>query len=603
MIDPVSMAAFAAQLLRLITQWMTVNGTPVTRDERWAMARRLHSRVEAERLRVYNETVAQLREQAPGIRPAPLEPYRLVALVSAIERATGAEPPPNLRRARTDRAEQAAAAQPESAPTEGQRESQPQQRREPTSRVRVTGGQQARRSRVTVVAPADLDPQSRRESRSRVVVTAANRRDPAVVREVAARASATVERHVRQADRETIIATADRAGEEIGWARVLSGAENCPWCAMLASRGPVYRSDKSALSVVGGRRGQTRGSRDLGEAYHDNCDCDAVLVREGEDWAGREEFERLQRMWTAATAVHPRDATRAFNRSWRRIQRHPELEDAYNTLWAEATEGLEGSAALRAFASAARNNPPAALDPGRRRPEGGEEAPPADPENPQPGPDDTDPPSLPPDNGAATPAPDEDPFEGLIYPHPWTVRQNLDGLSREQRAEIANYAVGGYHAVNDTLRGRRPSTPDIDERIELLRTAMEANPLQQSYRVTRTAEIVDLDLGDQRIDESLVGKALTERAFMSTSGHRQPPYLMKRVDPVVLELIVPEGTPAIAIDDNLTTLSMVERERELLLIDGLSFVVLSVGTIDYDEKPGVPLIRAMILPTRRGVNR
>lgn len=370
MIEPTALTVWAAQVARLIVRYMTTYGVPTTRDQRWALARRLHPTVEQMRREAYARTSAQLR--AEGLRPAPMAPYRPSALVAAIERATDAEP--YVRPGRRDEGplervepQTSAAADPEPS-IDPAPEQAPERNAEQRARVRVTAPSQQPRARVQIrVAANDLDPRSRAAARSRVVVTDANRRDPAVVRTVTERVTATVERHIRQVDRETIIDTANSSADEIGWARVLSGAENCAFCAMLASRGPVYRSDKSALSVVGDRRGRTRGSRELGERYHDHCDCDAVLVREGQDWAGREEFERLRRLWVAASAAHGTDTTRAFNRSWRRIQRHPELEDEYDRLWAESTEGLtDDGEKLRAFAAAVKDNPPAALEAARR---------------------------------------------------------------------------------------------------------------------------------------------------------------------------------------------------------------------------------------------
>ncbi|MFD1277455.1 hypothetical protein ACFQ51_52830 [Streptomyces kaempferi] len=48
-----------------------------------------------------------------------------------------------------------------------------------------------------------------------------------------------------------------------GWSRVTDG-DPCAWCAMLASRGPVYKSAKTAGDP---RRG--------GSTYHDHCACQA----------------------------------------------------------------------------------------------------------------------------------------------------------------------------------------------------------------------------------------------------------------------------------------------------------------------------------------
>jgi len=48
-----------------------------------------------------------------------------------------------------------------------------------------------------------------------------------------------------------------------GWARV-TDSDPCAWCAMLASRGPVYKTAKTAGDP---RRG--------GNSYHDHCACQA----------------------------------------------------------------------------------------------------------------------------------------------------------------------------------------------------------------------------------------------------------------------------------------------------------------------------------------
>lgn len=72
-------------------------------------------------------------------------------------------------------------------------------------------------------------------------------------------------------------------------------ANCCAFCGMLASRGAVYHSEASAGAVVGRgvaipatkRRGgqakgiRPRGSRRMGEKYHDHCYCSIVPVKRG----------------------------------------------------------------------------------------------------------------------------------------------------------------------------------------------------------------------------------------------------------------------------------------------------------------------------------
>lgn len=89
----------------------------------------------------------------------------------------------------------------------------------------------------------------------------------------AMRGSAT--RAIFDASRDTVLDNAEREG--VRYARYAS-ATACGFCRMLASRGGEYRSEAAALTVVARRR---RGTRPLGERYHDNCKCLAVPVRDG----------------------------------------------------------------------------------------------------------------------------------------------------------------------------------------------------------------------------------------------------------------------------------------------------------------------------------
>ncbi|HET6865459.1 MAG TPA: hypothetical protein VFH80_06030 [Solirubrobacteraceae bacterium] len=79
-----------------------------------------------------------------------------------------------------------------------------------------------------------------------------------------------------------------------------ASANACAFCALLASRGPVYHSEASALTVGGrgtdvatnvgrtrGRKAQgvkPRGTQALGDRYHDDCHCTAVEVFPGQHY-------------------------------------------------------------------------------------------------------------------------------------------------------------------------------------------------------------------------------------------------------------------------------------------------------------------------------
>jgi hypothetical protein len=94
---------------------------------------------------------------------------------------------------------------------------------------------------------------------------------------------------------DTIVGNAAVDPAPVGYQRV-PRAGCCAFCGMLASRGASYSSESAAGGVLGrgvpvektrGRRGgqgrgiSPRGSRQLGERFHDACKCRAVPVTEG----------------------------------------------------------------------------------------------------------------------------------------------------------------------------------------------------------------------------------------------------------------------------------------------------------------------------------
>ena len=87
---------------------------------------------------------------------------------------------------------------------------------------------------------------------------------------------------------------ARRMARPARWARMLTGAENCAFCVMLAARGAVYESDEEA-------RGSVLRKKDGGLAYvyHDHCDCIAVPVY-SKAWDGARTARHLQELYEQA---------------------------------------------------------------------------------------------------------------------------------------------------------------------------------------------------------------------------------------------------------------------------------------------------------------
>lgn len=134
---------------------------------------------------------------------------------------------------------------------------------------------------------------------------------------MARKMAGAVQRQTMDGDRKTTHLTIDHNRVIVGWRRVSDG-NPCAWCAMLISRGAVYKSNRSATSVVG-RRGNPRGAgpqaRALGQSYHDHDGCTAVPLYEDEDEPA--DVQDLQDEWDRITAgLSGREAVNAWRRHW-----------------------------------------------------------------------------------------------------------------------------------------------------------------------------------------------------------------------------------------------------------------------------------------------
>lgn len=122
--------------------------------------------------------------------------------------------------------------------------------------------------------------------------------------------SGAAARHVLNGGRDMATTAVAHDKTALGWARVTS-LNPCSFCAVLAGRGPVYKSRATAELTT------LRSKRGAGQPYHDNCACTAepVFSRKA-DWPGRaKEFEQL---WKDSTkGVSGQDALNAFRTAYR----------------------------------------------------------------------------------------------------------------------------------------------------------------------------------------------------------------------------------------------------------------------------------------------
>lgn len=126
----------------------------------------------------------------------------------------------------------------------------------------------------------------------------------------------------------------EKQPRRVRWARVATGAETCSWCLMLVSRGPVYRSARTAgLQLDHTEAVEVSRQVDDGASledvllphmnrWHDGCDCKVVPVFD-ENWSGRDQWLAAEALWKRVTKGIDRDKINAF----RRAVENGELDD------------------------------------------------------------------------------------------------------------------------------------------------------------------------------------------------------------------------------------------------------------------------------------
>lgn len=117
--------------------------------------------------------------------------------------------------------------------------------------------------------------------------------------------SGATSRLVLSGGRETVHRSVEADPRAVGYIRV-TDEDPCGFCAMLASRGPVYKSLKTA--------GDTRGG---GKRYHDHDACFAAPVYEGSDNEWTRRSADLSDQWARVTAgLSGEQARNAWRSYW-----------------------------------------------------------------------------------------------------------------------------------------------------------------------------------------------------------------------------------------------------------------------------------------------
>jgi hypothetical protein len=135
-------------------------------------------------------------------------------------------------------------------------------------------------------------------------------------RKAGSRQAAVAERITKNAARGLVYSLGEYDGAVIGWARFSTTGTPCGWCAMLLSRGAVYKSARNA---------QHQGKNQDEDKYHDNCNCIAVPLffegqYDGSDIFGlNKEYDRLWQNGDRANGLPKNPSLEVWRSYFRRM--------------------------------------------------------------------------------------------------------------------------------------------------------------------------------------------------------------------------------------------------------------------------------------------
>jgi len=114
-----------------------------------------------------------------------------------------------------------------------------------------------------------------------------------------------IQRHITYSGRTTIALNALRDPLRPRFGRVPTGARTCTWCAMLASRGFVYATARTAGEIA--------------DHFHDDCDCQIVSLFDAdashiEGYDPDQLFDRYEQARAAADSSDPKAIAAAMRR-------------------------------------------------------------------------------------------------------------------------------------------------------------------------------------------------------------------------------------------------------------------------------------------------
>jgi len=157
------------------------------------------------------------------------------------------------------------------------------------------------------------------------------------------------------------------------------------------------------------------------------------------------------------------------------------------------------------------------------------------------------------------------------------LRHSLDGATAAERDALRTYSSKRYREINGALRGQTPMTPEIEDIVGNIDSALQRHPLEGPVKLRRAVGPDEFRVPQPSEVFSKLGKAFVEQAYYSTSVDWDWPNR-----PIYLDVIVPAGVGLFA--TYMAEVSKFPYQHEVLIQRGMSY---RLDTIAYDEDAAV----------------
>lgn len=345
---------------------------------------------------------------------------------------------------------------------------------------------------------------------------------------------------VKQASRDTIIQNAER-DRTARWARIPQGI-TCAFCLVMASRGFVYRSAKTA--------GDPRVTG--ASTFHDHCDCLTVATWDAPKFPDYNPDALYHMYRTAADHASSGDI-------------HAIVAQLRHMYPDQLTDGVQ----------------PATTTSGS----GGGAKPPTPPKPPEP--------SVPEPNWSGKQIkPDVKELDALSDFGLTVQRPGAQYTLAKKKAALRSWTGGAYRAINDTLFGKPVTQPkravDPWDQIHTIDEALADHPTTTAFTVDRQMHLDTF--GVTNVQDALTlprGKEFDHAGFLATSlnegGEKANP------DPrIATRILVPPGMPAAYLEK----ITSIAGEEEILLPRGQRLEYVTSGSLPN----GQPVLFLRLVP-------